>query len=367
MDRCPACDHELPPGSTECPRCGVVLARYRARPPAPPAEPPPAGLPPARTARGPGRLLAVIGVGLALGVLAVGAWWALRVRPRLDRIDGIRRNPGPSRPTKVRAIVDAVAEFDRSIPLPVDPLGAAARETELVVGNRREPGGLLRVRSLGGEEFELQAVPVSEPGFGQLVSFNAVAWDGDRWVALTDGAWFQRRGADVFAFLDADRLALVRHQPAPSYLGGLAWDGTGWWASTRKNTETAPEEAWLYRFDASFREVARFRPPGVGCQGLAWDGTRLWFADVFSDHVEVLDVSGEAPRVVTSRPTPFAYLSGIASFGGEIWVTEYGAKALHRLNPRVRTAWAGGFPRHGEDRDEAVVLERDDGSTEVEE
>ncbi len=273
----------------------------------------------------------------------VGAYWVLRIRPRLDRIGGLRVDPRPSRPVRVRARVDPAAELDRSVPLPIDPLGASARDGELLVGNRR--GGLLRVRSAGEDELQLQSVPVSEPDHGQVVSFGGLGWDGSRWVALLDGAWLGRHAGDAFAFLDAESLALSGHQPALPFLGALAWDGKGWWAATRKNTVDAPEEAWLYRLDPSFREVARFPPPGVGCQGLAWDGMRLWFADVFSDRVSVLDVSGEAPRVLTSRPTPFSYLSGIAAFEGEIWVTEYDTKALHRLNPRVRAAWAGGMPR----------------------
>lgn len=340
MDRCPACDQELAPGSPECSRCGVVLARYRPRPPVPPR---PSGAPPARPAP-PGRLLAAIAVGLALGALVIGAYWVLRIRPRLDRIGGLRTDPRPARPVRVRARVDPAAEFDRSVPLPIDPLGASARDGELLVGNRRGPGSLLRVRRAGEDELHLRSVAVTEPVDGQVVSFDGLGWDGARWVALLDGAWLGRNARDAFAFLDAESLALAGHQPAPPFLGALAWDGMGWWAATRKNTVDAPEEAWLYRLDPSFREVARFPPPGVGCQGLAWDGSRLWFADVFSDRVSVLDVSGEAPRVVTSRPTPFSYLSGIAAFEGEIWVTEYDTRGLHRLNPRVRAAWSGGMP-----------------------
>ncbi|MCE7957410.1 MAG: hypothetical protein DYH06_05660, partial [Acidobacteria bacterium ACB2] len=113
MELCPACAQELAPGSTECFRCGVVLARFRTRPPTPP---PPPGAPPAGPA-GPGRLLSAVAVGLALGALVVGAYWVLRIRPRLDRIGGLRVDPRPSRPVRVRARVDPAAELDRSVPL----------------------------------------------------------------------------------------------------------------------------------------------------------------------------------------------------------------------------------------------------------
>lgn len=45
MDKCPKCSYELPGGETECPACGIVLAKYRTAAASPPPSRPPAAPP----------------------------------------------------------------------------------------------------------------------------------------------------------------------------------------------------------------------------------------------------------------------------------------------------------------------------------
>jgi hypothetical protein len=119
--------------------------------------------------------------------------------------------------------------------------------------------------------------------------------------------------------------------PAPPQLGCLAWDGSGYWAATRKNTEDEPVPALLYRLSPGFEVLSETPAPAPGCQGMAWDGKNVWLADVFSDLLYVLDVGGAQPAVVRRVDPDLDYLSGVAFYGGGIWVVEYGSNGLARL------------------------------------
>lgn len=279
---------------------------------------------------------AVVVGALLLGGAAVGAYWRMAVRPRIDRIEGRFVLAETGRPAKVKGRVDAVSDFDREFSLPIDPLGLVAQGGELVAASRA--GGLLRIRPIARDEIETAAVTVREPIYGQTLALWALAANGSEVVGVTDAAWFQRSGS-VFTLHDPASLALKGERPAPPLLGCLAWDGAGYWAATRKNTEASGEEAHLYRLDPSLKVTRRYPPLGPGCQGMAWDGSRLWVADVFDDTISVLDFSAGEPRVVSRSATSIRYLSGLAVLGDEIWITEYGTKTLRRLNPRLRTAW----------------------------
>ena len=227
--------------------------------------------------------------------------------------------------------------FMRAFRLPVDPIGLAGHGGELVMANRVDPWGLVRVTLDGDDAVRVAKIPVVESRYRQNVGLDAVAWNGTSYVGYTDGSWFGRQG-DVFTIHDPRTLEITRVEPAPPLLGALAWDGSGYWAATRRNTEDADEPAFLYRLGADFGVVARHEPPAVGCQGLAWDGDRLWWADVFTDSIYVLDVTGEEPVVVQSRAVSFNYLSGIATLNGRLFVTEYGDKRLLEVGPALRAA-----------------------------
>jgi hypothetical protein len=342
MATCPACAQILDDDTEECPFCGVLLAKWRARP-----APSRTGVPlTARSsvlrasvfrASGAGgrssdrrALLLLLGGGVAVAIV----WFVF------ERANHAPGAAGPRAPRRLVLRDDPVSDFDRDLELPSGPSGMAwsSERQELVIANRDQPWGFQRLRRLDADRYALSLVPVREPAHGQEMSFDAVAWNGRSWVAITSGAWFEEPGK-VFTEHDADTFELLRHQRAPPLLGALVWDGRGYWAATRRNTEDTDEEAFLYRLDDQLRVGDRFEPPAVGCQGLAVDGDHLWFADVFSDRLFLLDLRPRAPALVHSYPIRFDYPSGLAFDGEVLWIVDYEDDKLRRLNPRLALAW----------------------------
>lgn len=223
------------------------------------------------------------------------------------------------------------APLDRVARLPANPQGLAVMGDVLLVGNREDPWGFLRLTPQGGGVLRAEKVAMVEEEFDQRMGFTSVAWNGRAWVALTDGSWLGRSGTNLFTTLDAEDLHLLDAAPAPPMLGCLAWDGSAYWAATRKNTEDEAIPALLYRLSPEFEVLAEVPAPGLGCQGMTWDGAYLWLADVFSDLLYVVDVREADPRVVRTVDPGLTYLSGVAFYGGGIWVVEYGENRLARV------------------------------------
>lgn len=235
---------------------------------------------------------------------------------------------------------DTLPEFDLRIDLPGSPAGVASNGREIVVANRQDPWGFIRLRPKK-ERFVAEQVPLIEPRYSQKMQVHTLTWNGENYVGLASGAWFGVKDKDVFTIHDPATLQVVRHVAAPPLIGCIAWDGTSYWASTRKNTMDAKEEVFLYRMDRSFNVLATYDPPAVGCQGLMWDGSRLWFADVFNDSIYLLDVAAGVPRLHHKAALNLNYLSGIVLHDGAVWVGEYDAHDLHRVNAPTRLAWSG--------------------------
>ncbi|MHB0970292.1 MAG: hypothetical protein ACYC7A_17355 [Thermoanaerobaculia bacterium] len=349
---CPACSATLPDGAIECSACGIILARWRPRGTTP-HRTTRSGAAPARatqpgTAQRPvaaaappkpplARRIALILVLSIVGASAlVAAFWYVRIRPVTGRL----ADASPGREKKLKEVDPPGSNFDLAYEIDGSPLGAASNGRELIVGNRS--GGVLRIRR-DGSAYRAQRVPILESSFNQEVSISAIAWNGEHYVGYTTGSWFGTTG-DVFTIHDPETLRIIDRRPAPPLIGCLAFDGSNYWGATRRNTEDSTEAAYLYRFDSELKVISTSAPPSVGCQGLVWDGRYLWLADVFADEVSVLDVSSGTPRVVGSHSVPVGYLSGIAVFEGEVWLTEYGEDRIARLRPSVRVAWGGGGP-----------------------
>ncbi|HSE42261.1 MAG TPA: hypothetical protein VLH08_15965 [Acidobacteriota bacterium] len=284
------------------------------------------------------RLLLMIFLGIAGGGGLVWFYWEYKVKPRLEGLGVVEPETKKQKET-IRAEENPTADFDLNLHLLGEPLGMAANRRNLIIGNRKDPWGFLRVVPLGDNEFEISQIPIFEPQYNQKISFSTVAWNGSDYVAYADGAWFQSPNKSVFTIHDPRSLKMIRHHPATELLGGLAWDGQYYWAATRKNTADSNEPAYLYKLDSTFSEIARYEPPSVGCQGLAWDGYKLWSVDVFTDNIYLIDIQQDPPRTVHTYRTHFNYLSGIAYDGSHIWVTEYDHNQAHRLNRSLRLAW----------------------------
>lgn len=312
----------------ECPFCGVVVAKWRPKPEthAPPVRP---------TRRKRRAFTTFVALAIPVLLLAIAASLLLR-NPPGDVLQRIRERGDRA----LKQSADPLPEFDVRIDLPGSPAGVASNGREIVVANRKDPWGLIRLRG-SGERFVAEKIPLLEPRYSQKIQVHTLAWNGENYVGLASGAWFGVDARDVFTIHDPATLQVVRHVPAPPLLGCLAWDGTSYWASTRKNTMDANEEAFLYRLDRAFNVVATHKPPAVGCQGLMWDGTRLWFADVFNDSIYLLDVTAGEPRLLHKAMLGLNYLSGIGLHDGAIWIAEYDNDDLHRLNAATRLAWSG--------------------------
>jgi|GEM_PF-5696709 len=285
------------------------------------------------------RLTRAVIIGIVLAAVAVGGYWYFRIRPRLRALNGEFDVPTASRTQTLKIRKNLDGDFDLTADLPGNPIGIAINGNELLIANRIEPWGFLRLQRKEVGSFEVQQLAVIEPDYGQKMSFDAVTWNGKEYVALTSESWFQKGEGSVFTVHDPESLAVRSHHPAPDHVGCIAWDGSSYWVGTRRNTEDSGEPAFVYRFNDNFQETGRFEPPDFGCQGLTWDGEHLWFADVFSDKIHVLKLDGEALRILQSRATPFRYLSGIGYDGRNIWVSEYDHNQIHRLIPALSRQW----------------------------
>ena len=334
---CPSCHARVDGGQTECPSCGIVLSKWRDRSQRPHTL---TSIPTPRPARGrrPVEVIAVVAVILVLFGIA-GLWIAKRIS-KPDDAAPEQQNERAAADGVLRTIAPSGPDFDLAFRLPGRPQGGASNGRELIVASGSDPWGALRITG-SGESLRSASVPIIEERYRQKMGLNTLTWNGRNYVGYTTASWFQREG-DVFTIHDPKTLQVVDTRSAPPLLGGLAWDGAHYWASTRRNTPDAKEEAWLYKLDADFRVVARTKPPAVGCQGLAWDGSHLWYVDVFSDTIDVLDVSGPEPRLLHSKATEVDYLSGIVAFRNAIWVMDYGENRLQRLRYATRAAWLRG-------------------------
>lgn len=249
---------------------------------------------------------------------------------KLVAVDGLKR------------VESGNPDLDLSFALPGSPQGIATNGSELLIGNRSDPWGALRL-TRSGESFSATRHEILEKRFQQRINLSAITWNGTNYVGLTTASWFnQGAEGDVFTVLDPNTLDVLSIRPAPKLLGCLAWDGTQYWAATRRHTADSPEPALLYRMDRSFNVLGTSAAPAVGCQGMAWDGRQLWTADVFDDSIHAIDVSAPSPRVVHRAFTNIEYLSGIVVFEGELWITEYQHQRLHRIRPSSRIAWLRG-------------------------
>ena len=322
---CPSCGGSLADQATECTSCGLVIAKWRPRTETRRTRPVPQFTARPRSGLAP-RIVLLLAIGMLVISIVIGIRWFRGVLPST----GLGATTGSSFP-----------DFDRDLTLPGSPGGVASNGKEIVVANRKDPWGLIRLRG-NADRFDAEIVPLLEPRYNQKMSLNTITWNGENYVGLTSAAWFGKDTHDVFTIHDPVTLQVVRHHPAPPLIGCIAWDGTSYWAATRKNTQLANEEKFLYRLDRQFNVTARFEPPAGGCQGLMWDGARLWYADVFNDEIYLLDVSAEKPRLLHTASLPFSYLSGVALHDGHVWIAQYDNDRLHRLRTSSRLAWLGG-------------------------
>ncbi len=278
-------------------------------------------------------------IGLVVGALLTGGYWYFKIHPRLKSISGEFEQPQPTPMQTLQVQEDPAADFDLTLNLPGSPIGIASNKSELILCNRTDPWGFLRLRSQDPQNYQAQKVTVIEPYYGQKMGFQTVTWNGKSYVSYTYASYLQLGKGMVFSIHHPVTLTVISHHKAPEFIGGLAWDGTGYWAATRRDTADSGDPAYLYRLDGDFNVISKNEPPDVGCQGLAWDGNNLWFVDVFSDKIYVLDVYGEKPEVVYSYHTSFNYLSGIGFDGENIWISEYDYRRLHRLKPSLFALW----------------------------
>ena len=328
---CPACGATSVDGAIECASCGVVMAKWRPR-----AAPPRS----ARSSPSP-RPLLVGAIGLGGAAVVVGLFWNYSIRPRMEALEGKPVKAAVGRSTTLKPVRAGSAYFDLAYKLPGSPEGIASNGRDIVVGNRRDPWGAMRLRRERGDRFTAQSQEILEQRYRQKMNVTSLTWNGTHYVGLTTGSWFQREG-QVFTIHDPVTLQIVDWKQAPKLVGCVAWDGKSYWAATRRHTRDDRDPAYLYKLDANLNVTSTSEPPNVGCQGLAFDGKHLWFADVFSDSIHVIDVSGATPQVVHSQETSLNYLSGLVVYDGEMWVVDYGDDMLRRIAPATRRAWAGG-------------------------
>jgi hypothetical protein len=321
---CQACTREIPINVERCPHCGTLQSL--------------SGISIRRQDSGTSwkRSAILLLCGLVGGGAVIGLVWYYKVKPRLEGLGVITPDSKSLRETV--DIEDQTAEsFDKRVTLPTEPMGIAFGRDEYILGNRKDPWGLVRMKpSKDKTSFELNTVPVHESNYKQKVSFNTITWNGQHYVTVTDGAWFNAPSKNVFCKHDPVSLEILSTTEAPDQIGCLAFDGTDYWGATRSNTVDSGEPVFLYRFDSALREISRHDAPGKGCQGLAWDGQFLWFADVFDDSIHVLDISEGSPKGVDRISAQLDYLSGVTFDGRDIWVSEYGNHQIHRLRPEIR-------------------------------
>lgn len=339
---CPSCTQAAPDGALDCPNCGIVFAKWQRRTRERPLPPSPPLPPPTKTTAGAGaRAVRVLAIALAGAALLVGGYWWVEIRPRMKRLEDPYWGIEPGKARAASAEVVRGRPVDRELKLPGSPSGIAVNGRELIIANRIDPWGFLRL-TRDGDEFAIQQVPVVEEVYSQKIQFGGVTWNGANYVSTASGAWFGLKTPLLFTIHDPKTLRIVRTAAAPDDIGCLVWDGSGYWAATRKNTVDEAKPAHLYRFDASFAETERFDSPIPGCQGMAWDGRYLWLADVFDDAIVVLDPRVSPPELVDRRVVPFDYLSGLAFAGKELWVAETDDNRLHRVSPPLLAEWRAG-------------------------
>lgn len=302
-----------------------------------------AGPRPTATARSPlARVALLLTVSVVGAALVVGGYYYVKIRPRVKLMEDPYWGSEPSRKKPISAETNPGGEFDLKLKLPGGPYGVAWDGSRFLACNRDDPWGLMSIAPDDDGDWTVQMVPVIEPNFAQKMSLDGITWNGESFVALAMGSWFQSKDETVFVVLDRNTLRITRTVPAPARLGAIAWDGTKYWAATRNNTQTSGETPRLYEIDREFKVIGEHEPPSVGCQGLAWDGRYLWYTDVFSDAITVLDVSSGSPVVVKSWSGPVQYPSGLAYDGSSIWLADYEDDALRRLKRSTMLAWTGG-------------------------
>ena len=360
MKPCLACHRDIPDHVSTCEFCGVILAKWRPRPPRIEAPLVPAGecftdgalskaleapqfipIPQTDHQSGLNRVVVLGAIVLGALLLSVVAYVVLMdlLKVALPKSTNVTKI---SSSANFSPVYDPNSDFDLSVQLEGDPLGLVCNQGEFIIGNRTTPWGFIRLKWDGEAKWEPEMVPVKEPVYNQQVAIWTIGWNGTHYIGYCDGAYFGAQDKKVFTVHDAKTLQVVKVYPAPDLIGGLVWDGKGYWAGTRRNTEDSGEAAFLYRLDEHFKVISKSGPPHVGCQGLAWDGSYLWWVDVFSDSIYLLTTHNGQPTTAHSYQTRFRYLSGVGYDGKNIWITEYNRKQLHRLNPNLLSAWSRG-------------------------
>ena len=155
MASCPACRQEMNADAAECARCGVIVAKWRARhfERVPIVEGstnviqhPAAALNPLQPARS-GSTLRGVGVAIALGLLGGGAvvagYWNVRVHPRLEDLRGVDAeastgqpqgdgaSPAGGRPDGTAPSADTWRTNDAPVPAADEPRPSDAEVEEL--------------------------------------------------------------------------------------------------------------------------------------------------------------------------------------------------------------------------------------------
>ena len=237
-------------------------------------------------------------------------------------------------------------DFPSVLNVDARPDGLTWDGQNLVFSNRASPWGLVRITALENGQFRKASIPVLDTDYHQQVSFKGVAWNGNSFIALTTGDWFQSEYNTVFVELDAQTFQISKVlAKAPDYAHCIAWDGQNYWAGTRFNTANQNGKAALYKFDQELKLIDEFNGAGKGCQGMVWDGKFLWWGDVFANTVSLYNIYNSAnvsPAIVHKYKTSINKLSGIAFDGKDIWVGDYENLLLNRLHADLYFDWLGG-------------------------
>ena len=298
---CPRCSAPVDDAATECPSCGIVVAKWRP----PPQRKTTVTRPVPKRSRN--ILPIVAAASLALALAIVGYWYYTSPPEEAGNVS--YESSEIAAGDILRKVNTRTPGFDVAYELPES--GAIASDgRDLIVGR-------LRLQPRGDEGFSAQKL--TEP----RMDLAALTWNGKEYIGLS---------GDVFTTLARNTLRVLGTKPAPTSLGCLAWDGQSYWAATRIHPTL------LYKLDGDFNLVSTSEAPAA-CRGLAWDGNYLWLG---GDSIHVIDVSGAKPRVVHTEKSSVANLSGVVAFNRHIWVTDSDRKLLQRLAPAWRAAWTAG-------------------------
>ena len=299
---CPGCSAAVDAAATECPSCGIVLAKWR-----PHQRKTTASRPLPKRSRNLLPIVAAISGALAL---AVGGYWYVTSGPSDGSLnvsyDSTDIMPGDV----LRKANTRTPGFDVAYELP-EPASSIASDGEDLIAGR------LRLRERGDEGFSAQQI--TDPP----TNLTALTWNGREYVGLS---------GDAFTTFARNTLRPLGSKPAPTSLGCVAFDGESYWAATRIHP------AQLYRLDRDFNVVATTDAPAA-CRGMAWDGNYLWLA---GDSIHILELIDKKPRVLHTEKSPVANLKGIVAFKRHIWVTDSDRNLLQRLSPSWRAAWTAG-------------------------